>query len=121
MLSDRERELVCADRRERSVAGGGELLAGGNARQRDLEERSFARLAFDANVATVIADDAVADGQTQARAFADLFGGEEWIVNLDQMFRGNTAARVVEANEDGIVAGCSGNLQPSALWHGVAG
>ena len=38
--------------------------------------------------ATVFLDEAVAQAQAQAGAFADVFGGKEWIENARKMFLG---------------------------------
>src|SRR3989338_369136 len=97
--------------------------AGRDRRQREFDqERSAlagARAAVDG--AAVLLDDAVADGQAQAGAPAGGLGGEEGVVDLAQVLRGDADAGVADLDLDAavVVAGADGEL--AALRHGVAG
>jgi len=66
-------------------------------RQADLEA-GVAGFGFETNVAAVFADDAGDGVETQAGAFADRFGGEEWFKDPRPHFR--RYARTVITNFD---------------------
>src|SRR5205085_3356152 len=63
------------------------------------------------------------DGQAQPRAVADIFGREERIEDMRQMFGRNASASVAHADWGERLAvfdkliGRAGNLQPPAVWH----
>jgi hypothetical protein len=75
------------------------LLASVCQRQSNLKPRAFAEFALHFNMPAVVADDAVADGQAEAGALADLFSSEEGIVDFGEMVRLDAAARVAEIDE----------------------
>ena len=102
------------------IAGSGKLLVSSRHRQRDLECGSFADLAFDSDVAAVIADNAVTDSEAKPGSFANLFGGEKRIVDFGQMFWRYAYASVAESDDDRIEVRFGGDFQTSALRHGVA-
>src|SRR5262245_3367357 len=79
-----------------------EQWTAGGQRQGDLETCSFAEFAFDVDVAAVVADDAVADGEAQPGPFADLLSGEERVVDLRQVFGRNAEAGVADFDHGGI-------------------
>lgn len=70
--------------------------------QSNLEAGAFAEFALHVYVAAVILDDAVADGEAEAGAFADLFGGEKRIVDFGEVFGGDAAAAVAEGDEHAV-------------------
>ena len=60
---------------------------------------------FDENIAAVHLDDPVGYGQAESGAFAGLFGREEGLENLLEMFFGNSGSRVAHANTHaGLIA-----------------
>src|SRR5262245_6591583 len=98
--------------RKISIAGRGKQLTGAGQRQGDLESRSFAKIAFDVDVPAVVADDAVADGEAEPRSLADLFRGEERVVDFSQVFRRDAEAGVSDFDYDGILIRLGRNFEP---------
>src|SRR5258708_7273028 len=70
------------------------LRRGGRQRQPDAKHRPLAGAALGADAAAVAFDDAVNDGEAQARALAHVLGGEERIEDARQDLGGDTGAVV---------------------------
>src|SRR5215475_6702302 len=102
-MLDKLRVNVRKDRQKISIARRGEQLAGAGQRQGDLEAGSFADLAFDVDVAPVVADYAVADGEAEPRPLADLLRCEERVVDLRQVFGRDAEAVVADFDHGGIL------------------
>ena len=66
----------------------------GQAREINAERRSVTDFAIDIDPALMLLNDAKDGGQSQAGAFADIFGGEERFENLWKNFRWDAAAGV---------------------------
>jgi hypothetical protein len=67
--------------------------------QSNLEPRPFAEFALHLDMPAVVANNAIADSQAEARTFADLFGGEEGIVNFGEMGQALCRCRIAEIDE----------------------
>src|ERR1017187_3527058 len=75
----------------------------------NMESRSLARLAGDADPALMLLDNAEHGGQAEAGAFAHVLGVEERFENSRLYFRRNAAAGVADAQPDeGAGAGGGG-------------
>src|SRR5258708_37664159 len=72
--------------------------------RRELQRKftEFSKLGADRDFAVAILNDAIADGEAQAHALADIFGGEERIEYLVQMFGADTHSIV--ANRERALA-----------------
>jgi hypothetical protein len=57
---------------------------------------SALRVILCAQSAAMPLDNAITDGQTQARAFANGFGGEKWLEYSGRCLRGNARSVVVQ-------------------------
>ena len=64
---------------------------------------------MDGDMTTATADDPIDDGETKAHAGADLFGSEEWIEDLVEMFTGNAMAVVGDRGSSKILASFFGS------------
>src|SRR3954471_24488120 len=107
--------LIC------SVARGLQVCAGVDGRKRDAKRGAFARRALDGDVARVLLDDAVGDGEAQARAAPDAFGREEGVVNLGDVFGRDADARVRDFDQQRpVVRRGRRELDAPAFGNGVA-
>src|SRR5579859_876004 len=73
----------------------------------------------DADVATHVLDDAIDNIESQAGAFADAFGGEEWIEDARHCVRWNARAIVGDFDQDEIVFAGGANGELAVAVHGV--
>ena len=69
------------------------------------KSRKSPGLAFNPDLAAVIFDNAVADGQAESGSFTDVLCRKEWIKYVAEMFRGNAAAIILEFDAEIIAAG----------------
>ena len=81
------------------------VAAAGARRQQNLERRPLPDPALDRDLAAVIADDAVADAEAEAGAFADFAGGEERIEDPAQVLVGDAVAGVGDEELDRVGLG----------------
>ena len=70
--------------------------------------------------AAVLLDDSVRDRQAEPRAFPDILGGEERIVNPRELFGGNARSRVADFDAGSLLAATGDDTQPAPLRHRVA-
>ena len=102
----------------------------------DLEGGAQAQLAFHFHPAVVLFDNAKNCRQAEAGAFADVFGGEEGLEDVGEVFRRNAGAGIRNADPGklsnaifpiGLASGAiefnllSGDAQATAERHGIAG
>src|SRR5450432_3763267 len=89
-----------------------------------LELGSLARLGVHADLACMLLNDSVGDGQAQARATRlaltrGVFGGEERVINPVDVLRRDAAAAVTDVDLHGITVDCGDAQRPTLARHGV--
>src|SRR3954471_9487798 len=104
----------------RAALGGGRHPA--VAGEGDGEGGSLARRAVHLDVAAVALDDAVHDGEAEARALAHVLGGEEGVEDAGQDVRGDARAVVADRDPGPLGGGVPHDADgPSALAQGLGG
>src|SRR5437899_8260558 len=73
------------------------------------------------NLAAVLLQDSVADGQTQSRTLAHSLGREERIVDFLDVFAGYSGAGVLDEDLDLRIDSLRSDPQLTAFSHGIAG
>src|SRR6185312_2179305 len=91
-----------------------------------LERSSLARLGIHANLACMLLNDSVSDGQAKTRAprlafTRNVLGGKEWVINLVDVLRRNTGAAVTDVDLHGISVRRADVQRAALARHGVFG
>ncbi len=67
----------------------------------------------------MLLDDAIRDGQAEARSFADWFGGEERVEDLGQLFGWDALAVIADLDDDSVTVPVRSNPNVAFAFDGL--